>query len=152
MRLLIDKKHQSDVIWDTKYIRGGLIDIEFIVQYLQLKNAHDNPNILATNTSDALKRLAKEKILTNMQIGKLNDALKLWQTIQGILRLTVQGFFRPKPEQEVPKALAQVMIDATGCSDIRELESRIIVSAKDVYEIYKNLIGNPIKTSSNEAS
>ena len=152
MRLLIDKKHQSDVIWDTKYIRGGLIDIEFIVQYLQLKNAHDNPNILATNTSDALKRLAKEKILTNIQIGKLNDALKLWQTIQGILRLTVQGFFRPKPEQEVPKALAQVMIDATGCSDIRELESRIVVSAKDVYEIYKNLIGNPIKTSSNEAS
>jgi len=152
MRLLIDKKHQSDVIWDTKYIRGGLIDIEFIVQYLQLKNAHDNPNILATNTSDALKILAKEKILTNMQIGKLNDALKLWQTIQGILRLPVQGFFRPKPEQEVPKALAQVMIDATGCSDIRELESRIIVSAKDVYEIYKNLIGNPIKTSSNEAS
>src|SRR5581483_11829185 len=39
--------------WDLKYARGGLIDIEFLAQTLQLAHAHAAPGILDTNTIGA---------------------------------------------------------------------------------------------------
>ena len=34
MRARIDKEHGTEDVWKVKYLRGGLIDIEFIAQYL----------------------------------------------------------------------------------------------------------------------
>ena len=34
--------------WNLKYVAGGLIDIEFIAQYLQLVHAAQLPDILDT--------------------------------------------------------------------------------------------------------
>ena len=37
--------------WNLKYAAGGLVDIEFIAQYLQLVHAADMPDILDTSTA-----------------------------------------------------------------------------------------------------
>ena len=133
-------------------MRGGLIDIEFIVQYLQLKNATANPKILGTNTSDVLDKLINKKILNDEQFKVLNNTLKFWQTIQGVLRLTVQGYFKPVSEKKIPRALAQVLIGATGYSDLKALKSGIIDSAQDVFKIYKEIIGEPDKINKDRSS
>ena len=49
--------------WDLKYAPGGLIDIEFLAQTLQLRHAHEKPAVLSTNTIDALKRLSTARAL-----------------------------------------------------------------------------------------
>ncbi|MFX7052345.1 hypothetical protein ABTH91_20120, partial [Acinetobacter baumannii] len=48
-RAIAEDKGDSDR-WDLKYVRGGLIDIEFVAQALQLVHAHKHPEILDTNT------------------------------------------------------------------------------------------------------
>src|SRR5262249_15478727 len=40
--------------WDVKYAAGGLIDIEFIAQYLQLAHAWRTPDLLDTSTARVL--------------------------------------------------------------------------------------------------
>ena len=45
--------------WDLKFAPGGLVDIEFIAQTLQLQRAADAPDVLRTNTIEALDALAK---------------------------------------------------------------------------------------------
>ncbi len=59
MRARIDKEHGTDDIWAVKYLRGGLIDIEFIAQYLQLRYAHRKPDVLSPNTGTALRQLTR---------------------------------------------------------------------------------------------
>jgi glutamate-ammonia-ligase adenylyltransferase len=51
MRQAIAKEKGEDARWDLKYAAGGLIDLEFIAQYLQLVHAAEQPEILDTNTA-----------------------------------------------------------------------------------------------------
>ena len=46
MRARIEKEKGTEDIWDLKQVNGGLVDLEFIVQYLQLVHAHERPEIL----------------------------------------------------------------------------------------------------------
>ena len=39
MRARIAKEKGTEDIWDLKQVRGGLVDVEFIAQYLQLVHA-----------------------------------------------------------------------------------------------------------------
>ena len=43
MRERIAKEKGTDDIWDLKQVRGGLVDVEFIAQYLQLVHARSQP-------------------------------------------------------------------------------------------------------------
>ena len=50
MRKLIASEKGDKDVWDLKLVRGGLIDIEFIAQYLELAFAHERPGILDVST------------------------------------------------------------------------------------------------------
>ncbi len=51
MRAAIAKEKGDANPWDLKYAAGGLVDIEFIAQYLQLVHAAATPDILDTSTA-----------------------------------------------------------------------------------------------------
>ncbi len=59
MRALLDLERPPRHEWDLKNRPGGLVDIEFIAQALQLASARDGAPILAANTGEALDRLAQ---------------------------------------------------------------------------------------------
>ncbi|CEK11333.1 bifunctional [glutamate--ammonia ligase]-adenylyl-L-tyrosine phosphorylase/[glutamate--ammonia-ligase] adenylyltransferase [Legionella hackeliae] len=62
---------------EIKYESGGLIDIEFIVQFLILTNPHLN-FYSYTNTLSLLRKLYAEQILTRQQFEKLVKAYKYY--------------------------------------------------------------------------
>ena len=47
--------------WDLKYAAGGLVDIEFVAQYLQLVHAAALPEILDTSTARVLEKAARAR-------------------------------------------------------------------------------------------
>src|ERR1700724_1096301 len=63
MRAAIAKEKGDADRWDLKYAAGGLIDIEFIAQYLQLVHAAALPEILDTSTARTLEKAARPGIL-----------------------------------------------------------------------------------------
>ncbi len=145
MRALIDAEHHSDVPWEVKYIRGGLVDVEFIAQYLTLKHAPECPQILATNTRRTLIALRENGFLERSQAETLLDALGLWHTIQGILRLTVEGYFVDDDDARVPEALKRMLVQATGSEGYAELKQRISGTARSVHAIFQGLIEEPAR-------
>ena len=85
MRARIAREHEPGDVWNVKYYRGGMIDIEFLAQYLQLRHAHGNPSVLAANTTVALARLADADVLDRAVAEDLigNYARKLVTVISG---------------------------------------------------------------------
>src|SRR3954462_8506661 len=61
-RAIALEKGEAD-IWDLKYAAGGMIDIEFIAQYLQLVHAAAHPEILDVGTLQVLDHAARLGVL-----------------------------------------------------------------------------------------
>jgi len=61
--------------FDLKQSRGGIVDIEFLVQYLVLKNAHTFPDItIWTDNMRLLESLDAEGIITGCESERLQNA------------------------------------------------------------------------------
>ncbi len=93
MRERIFREHGSDNPWNLKHVRGGLVDLEFTAQYLQLAHAWRHPEIRATRTREVLCRAGKVGLLDGPLARELTVALDLQHALQAVLRLsTLPGF------------------------------------------------------------
>jgi glutamate-ammonia-ligase adenylyltransferase len=89
MRGRIQKELSKEVpgTYDIKLGAGGLGELEFIVQYLQLKNCMDNQQILVQGTLDAVNRLSKRGILEDSDAMMFKETYMFYRTIETMLRL-----------------------------------------------------------------
>jgi [glutamine synthetase] adenylyltransferase / [glutamine synthetase]-adenylyl-L-tyrosine phosphorylase len=72
---------------DVKLGPGGIEEIEFYIQWLQLYHAKGSPEILVQDTVSAIRRLVKKNIL-NEQYGKtLLHAYEYFRTLETLMRL-----------------------------------------------------------------
>ncbi|MBF0166875.1 MAG: bifunctional [glutamine synthetase] adenylyltransferase/[glutamine synthetase]-adenylyl-L-tyrosine phosphorylase [Alphaproteobacteria bacterium] len=138
MRSRIAREHKGLSPWDVKYRPGGLIDIEFIAQYLQLKEAWHHPGILSPTTRTALDRLQATGCLTSEQHRVLIKALHLWTALQGILRLTLEDAFS---HEAAPEGLKSLLVQAAGAVDFTSLEHQMNEAGRNVRALFEALIG-----------
>lgn len=143
MRQRIDAEHHSDFPWEVKYIRGGLVDIDFIAQHLQLRHASDVPGVLSPNTRTALRALRDNGFLDAAIADDLVEALDLWQAVQNILRLTIEGRFTPDREGEITPTLEKTLAEAGGAPDIGALKAKMQATAERTYGHFRDLIESP---------
>jgi len=93
MRERVARDRGSSHVWDVKEVRGGLIDLEFLVQYLQLAHAQVHPDVLSPNSLKAIDQLAAKGLLAAEDAGTLRQAAVLFQNIAQVLRICVDGAF-----------------------------------------------------------
>jgi glutamate-ammonia-ligase adenylyltransferase len=60
--------------FNAKYSPGGLLDIEYLVQGLQITHGHHNPDLRLTNTRSALAALAAAGIMSEDDYTRLRKA------------------------------------------------------------------------------
>ena len=82
--------------WNLKYVAGGLIDIEFIAQYLQLIHAAQIPDILDISTTQVLDKAWRLGLLKAEDAEVLRRAVRLYDDLTQILRLCLPGEFDSK--------------------------------------------------------
>jgi glutamate-ammonia-ligase adenylyltransferase len=111
MRARIAKEKGSKDPWDLKYIDGGLVDIEFIVQYLQLIHAADHPHVLDQNTINALERLREAGLLGPDDAEILLGAAHLFHGLTQIMRLCQDGRFK---SESAPPGLKALLSQTAG--------------------------------------
>ena len=81
-------KHKKD-FFDLKQSHGCIVDIEFLVQYLVLKNAHTFPDLtIWTDNMRLLESLDAEGIITGCESERLQDAYLVMR--KAIHRLNLQ--------------------------------------------------------------
>jgi len=72
---------------DIKLGPGGIEEIEFHVQFLQLKHVSQHPELLVQGTPAAINRLAKKGILGSTERDTLLDAYAYYRRLETFLRL-----------------------------------------------------------------
>ena len=147
MRARIRKEHETDTPWAIKHYPGGMVDIEFLAQYLQLLNAFEHPEILSANTRVALGNLKQAGVLDATTADQLIQALDLWQSIQGLVRLTVVHDLRNQHEYEMPESLKRIFCAIGGVESMAELEKKMKNTAHWVSALFSKTIDAPAKAA-----
>ncbi len=139
MRRAVGLEKGEDDIWDLKYAAGGIVDIDFIAQYLQLVHAAAMPDILDVNTLHVLDNAARLGVLPQSSAEILRSAARLYQDLTQILRLCVSEKFKPETSGE---DLLRIMARAGDAPDFSSLEARIKETQTEVRRVFRTVVGD----------
>ncbi len=81
------RQEESASPHDLRRAPGGLADVEFLVQYLWLRQARGEPLIVRPNVWDALEWLARAGHLPREAESDLRAAYDFYRTVEGRLRI-----------------------------------------------------------------
>lgn len=138
MRGRMERERAARSIWDLKLAPGGLVDIEFIAQALQLAHANEASGVLSANTGEALQRLHDAGKLDAKACATLTDAWTLWSALQHLLRICVAGEFAPT---EAPPPLRERLAAFGGAADFEALEEKVRRTQLEVRALFVELVG-----------
>lgn len=138
MRQRIATQKATDDPWQVKQVAGGLVDLEFLAQYLQLAHAHNHPQVLHPNAAQAFDAVASLGLVERETADILIDALTLQRRLLGLLRLTVEGRFSPR---RAPAGLREVIARAVGVEDFDAVEPHLRTIQGRVRKIFEQVIG-----------
>ena len=138
MRRLMLKEQGTGGVWDVKRARGGLVELEFIAQTLQLIHAHAHPHVLDTNTLMALQKLHAAGLLPDADHAALKRAGLLYHRLTQMLRLCLDGPY--DPEKALP-ALDLLVANTAVTPDIATAEALLAEAQGEVAAIFDRLIG-----------
>ncbi|ASC62867.1 bifunctional [glutamate--ammonia ligase]-adenylyl-L-tyrosine phosphorylase/[glutamate--ammonia-ligase] adenylyltransferase [Achromobacter denitrificans] len=101
MREKINAGHPNNSpMFDLKHDRGGMVDVEFVTQYLVLSHAGTHPQLVRNLGNIALLRLAGEAGLIAPELAsRAGDAYRTLRRVQHQLRLQGVEKARVPPEQ-----------------------------------------------------
>jgi len=109
--------------WDIKHVRGGLIDIEFVAQYLMLRHAHERPCVIHAATAEALRRLCAAGFLRERDLAILSEALWFFKAVLQSTRIGCMP--GPLPEN-MSNAFACHLPDMMGLSNLGAVEAKLV--------------------------
>ncbi len=137
MRAMIDREKGARDIWQIRNYNGGLVDVEFIAQFLQIVHAAREPAILDQNIAKALRNLTEASILGAADGDSLLGAAQLYQDIGQILRLCTDGGFDPSA---APHDLVDLLLHVTGEPDLARLEARLRKAYAETARLFAKLV------------
>ncbi len=121
MRELMARERPPAGFWDFKLVPGGLVDIEFAAQFLQLIHAPAG-GPLRQNTAEALAALGEARLAPADLLADLAGAWRLQQDLSQLLRVAIAKDADPELE---PRALRALMAKVAGVRDHRRLRAEL---------------------------
>jgi glutamate-ammonia-ligase adenylyltransferase len=138
MRRAIAAEKGDGARWDLKYAAGGLIDLEFIAQYLQLAHAAAAPDILDTTTASVFDKALRGGILAIEDAEVLRPATRLYQGLGQVLRLCGVAPLDPKSGGT---ALTELLARAADVPDFATLEAHLADTQERVRRSFVRILG-----------
>ena len=126
-------------VWDLKHTPGGLVDIEFIAQTLQLVHASARPDILDTNTIAALQKLKAAEFLDAADADVLIASARLQHALTQVLRIALDE--TPKIE-EATRGLKALLTQAAEAGSFAQMQQWLAELQGQTREIFNRLMAN----------
>jgi glutamate-ammonia-ligase adenylyltransferase len=139
MRGKIAAQYPGRNLWDLKYAPGGLIDIEFLAQALQLVHAPAHREILDTNTVAALRKITAAGLLDGSDARLLIEVATLEQALTQIQRIALDETLEVDQASAGLKAL---LAHAGGAADFAALEPDLVARQRAVRAAFDRLIAD----------
>ena len=137
MRARIAETKGTTDPWDLKQVRGGLVDIEFIVQYLQLIHAAAYPEVRNQGTAAALQNIAAAGLIAPASAEVLLKAAHRFNNLTQVLRLCLESPFDPAT---APEGLERLLAQAGDAPTFAILSADLIEMQQKVANLFNDLI------------
>jgi glutamate-ammonia-ligase adenylyltransferase len=138
MRRAIAQEKGEGERWDLKYAAGGLVDLEFIAQYLQLVHAAERPEVLDTATARVLDKAWAAGLLAAQDADVLRPAARLYHNLTQVLRLCLAAPFDPKT---AGGELLRLLARAADLPDFATLEPHLAETQARVRASFGRIVG-----------
>ncbi|WOJ89245.1 bifunctional [glutamine synthetase] adenylyltransferase/[glutamine synthetase]-adenylyl-L-tyrosine phosphorylase [Methylocapsa polymorpha] len=129
MRSLIASVKGDQGPWDLKRAAGGLMDIEFLAQYLLLRHACAAPELISVSTYDVIETAGRLGLLEAGDALALASAHRLLTNVTQMLRLTLDEGSDPLQASEAVKrrlaAIAHLPSLGVLESDLHETRAKV---------------------------
>lgn len=138
MRRAIAEEKGEKARWDLKYAAGGLIDLEFIAQYLQLVHAAGHPEILDTTTARVFDKAWRLDLLSAEDADVVRPAIRLFHNLTQVLRLCLSGPFDPKT---AGAGLLGLLCRAADLPNFATLDAHVADTRHKVRAAFNRILG-----------
>ncbi|MBK5954445.1 bifunctional glutamine synthetase adenylyltransferase/deadenyltransferase, partial [Rhodospirillum rubrum] len=137
MRARMERDKPAASPWDVKLAPGGLVDIDFLAQFLQLRHAPRTPEVLAADTVGALRRLSEAGYLDPAICRFLCAHHRRNLGIQATLRHSIAG---PPRDSDLTPGLKAKLARATGWDDFETLRAHMADDGARVRQIFTEIV------------
>jgi len=120
--------------YDIKLGYGGLEELEFTVQYLQLRNCAQRSFLLVQNTLDAIRRLHIAGVINESHAESMKGAYIFYRTLESYLRLRERDILKKDDEDILTAA------EFLGFKGKDELIGKLDETRAKVRDIYDTLV------------
>jgi glutamate-ammonia-ligase adenylyltransferase len=133
---------------DAKLARGGLVDIEFLVHYLQLKGEAADGSALATTAAQALDPDLAVALGGLASAGLIPATLAAPHALMS--RMLVAGRLLAPDGREPPPSAAKALARACGQASYADLLATFAAARSDVAAAWKQILGTDILETEQE--
>lgn len=138
MRRKLHTEFGTDSPWEVKHTHGGMVDIEFICQYLTLRHAAEKPDVINANVPGSIAALQAQGVIAPDEANTLTEAYEFMRRIQSLLRLCLPQV--PTDADAIPAGLLAVLLKATHLSEASDIEDALRNTQKTCHELYRSLV------------
>ena len=146
MRELVAKEKGESDPWDLKLAAGGLMDVDFIAQALQLAHAADDPALVGLGSAETIAEAGRRALLDEGASRTLVEAHRVLNDVTQWQRLTLGEDGDGAPPEPTRRRLA-ALIGAPGPD---ELGARLAEIRAEVRAIFGDVVGR--RNSDREAA
>ncbi len=137
MRELVAANKGDQDPWDLKLVSGGLMDIEFIAQYLVLAHASRHAELIGASTRAVIAAAGARGLLAPSDADTLAAAHRLYTDATQITRLAVAGPFEP---DQATRGVKRRIAAAAALPDFESLRGAIAATRDAVREVYERAL------------
>ena len=139
MRQLMERERPGGGDWDLKLDPGGLVDIEFAAQFLQLVHAAQG-GPLAQNTGEALAALRAAGLADDAALGRLEAAWRLEQDLSQLIKVALEDGHGVETE---PKAFKALLAKAGRVGQFKSLKPKLAKAKAEARAAYEAVVKGP---------
>lgn len=139
----IDRHHAGDARgYNVKLGRGGIREIEFIAQALQLAFGGRDPWLRASHTLISLGRLADRRLVTEKERVDLSGSYSFLRTLEHRLQMDHGLQTHSVPEDRERRALIARRMNFTGAEALDEFDQALRTHRDEVRAVFERVFGN----------
>ncbi|HXX57317.1 MAG TPA: bifunctional [glutamate--ammonia ligase]-adenylyl-L-tyrosine phosphorylase/[glutamate--ammonia-ligase] adenylyltransferase [Thermodesulfovibrionales bacterium] len=120
--------------FDIKLGPGGLEELEFTVQYLQLLHLHDHEELMVQRTLDGIRRLGTSRVIDKDTLGFMRETYMFYRTLETLQRLINEPILKEDSD------VVSFAVDVIGFRDGKEFFRNLKERRLRVKEIFENLL------------
>jgi [glutamine synthetase] adenylyltransferase / [glutamine synthetase]-adenylyl-L-tyrosine phosphorylase len=133
------QREREEKGFNVKLGRGGIREIEFIAQALQIAYGGRDPWLRPSHTLITLGRLAERGLITGREHSQLSDAYHFWRGLEHRLQMEHGLQTHSLPPERDRRLLAARRMNFIGDDALADFEAAVAVHIRNVSEAFDRL-------------